>query len=154
MAAYSTVKSIANNWIIKGNVETNEFNKFICYWISFNCFYNHRTNSSGDRTAINKLINDSNVTMSYNGAITTETQSLLYNLKNVCPVYNLKNPSQGVNITDTSNFAQVVNVIYQIRCNLFHGGKGETDVRDLLVINAATPVLEFVVKTLVEVYLP
>ncbi|MGB3948425.1 MAG: hypothetical protein WBM13_10600 [Bacteroidia bacterium] len=153
MASYTTVKTIANNWIKKGNSETNEFNKFICYWIAFNCFYNHRTNMNSDRAGINKLKVDRAILATYNSIVGLSTTELNA-LKSICPIWNLKNSSKNCTINNISNFSEVVDVIYQIRCNLFHGGKGETDTRDIQVITNATPVLVIITKILVQTYLP
>jgi len=146
MASSTTIKLITISWITKGDSEENLFNKFICYWISFNCFYNNYTGKTIDREALNDLKNRRKILSTYE-VITTVPKNLelLKELQNICPLRSVKNNSIK-NIDDTNSFAQVVDVIYQIRCNLFHGGKEETNERDIQVVTAATPVLELLVK--------
>ena len=54
-------------------------------------------------------------------------------------------------LADSDNFEQVVRFIYQIRCNLFHGGKSPIERRDadLVVLGGE----EFLGKWIREAYL-
>ncbi|MEK7195421.1 MAG: hypothetical protein AAB655_01870 [Patescibacteria group bacterium] len=45
-------------------------------------------------------------------------------------------------INDCRNYAEVIEVIYRIRCNLFHGNKNPDKKRDMLLIRFSTQALE------------
>lgn len=44
------------------------------------------------------------------------------------------------------NFSKIQDVLYSIRCNLFHGGKSPYDQKDIEIINAALPFLNLFLK--------
>jgi hypothetical protein len=46
------------------------------------------------------------------------------------------------------NLRQLKSVLYQIRCNVFHGEKAPGDVNDDRIVRAAHPVLDFIVRQL------
>ena len=153
MAAHGTVKNIASAWIAKGDREDSIFNKFISYWIAFNAFYSYKTTARRERNCLNEIIADQSFNRTYQTLITQENFQVFQSLILVGSIVNVKNPEESVIITDSSNFNEVINVLYLIRCNLFHGDKGETEARDVQVITAAVPILELVVKALVENHL-
>lgn len=153
MADSETVKKIAIEWIEKGDKESSVFNQFISYWISFNAFYSFRTSMSGDRKALNALLADNSMSGTYKSLVIDVYKPLFENLKAVCPVTNVGRPAEQISLTNFSDFSHTINLLYLIRCNLFHGDKGETEVRDLQVIEAATPVLSLIVKALVKNHL-
>ncbi|MBP9695360.1 MAG: hypothetical protein KBD73_03085 [Candidatus Magasanikbacteria bacterium] len=59
-------------------------------------------------------------------------QHLLGILKKESPVYSTNPSNLGVakELNDTSNTREIVEFVYQIRCNLFHGGKDLRRERD------------------------
>lgn len=150
MGAYQTRKAIAKGWIKKGDQQNNVFDMFISYWIAFNCFYHSRTGKERDSHAIAALTKDMTLVGTFKGTINAKTLPFFNTLKDVCPIYKVSDPSKSKNISSVSNFGQVVKAIYQIRCNLVHGDKGEEVARDKKVVKAATPVLEIIVKELVN----
>jgi len=65
-------------------------------------------------------------------------------LKNECPVHDMR-PSHTTDcktITDVHNFGEVLDVIYSIRCNLFHGQKSPDEDRDMKLVMFSYRILE------------
>ena len=77
-----------------------------------------------------------------------ENEDIFQKLIQVCPIKNNRK-SDIKTITNIKNFKETVDVLYQIRCNLFHGSKGDTNERDKNVLDASTPVLELIVKQII-----
>lgn len=108
------------------NIQFDDFDRFVSLWIAFNAW----------GTA--KL--DSNLITSFRNLIGTD-QSFLNEvkmLKDLCPVTRGKHyrRSDSATISDVNNFPEVLEVIYVIRNNLFHGEKLD-DPRDrALVLHA------------------
>lgn len=152
MADYKTVKSIVSSWIDKGNLEENQFNKFLSYWIAFNCFYYHRTELTGDSKALKALASDPAIRATLRILQTPQEIHKLQKLRGVCPIVKVTNGIE-YNFKNLESLSQIFKVLYQIRCNLFHGGKGESVKRDKEVIQAANPVLELITKTLIKQHL-
>lgn len=153
MATYNTIKSIATGWIKKGDAETNSFNKFIAYWIAFNCFYSWQTGLDKDTQAIKLISSDTSIRASYKLIVNAKTTPIFKNLQLICPIYNVSRPGISKSISNIYNMKQVVEVLYLIRCNLFHGDKGEDVRRDKRVVNAGFPVLELIVKKMIQAHI-
>lgn len=74
----------------------------------------------------------------------SQTQSLLNNLKNLSPIEDMRPNHRGEykKLNDTNNFEEVVMFIYQIRCNLFHGSKNPMNDRDANLVEISGLLLE------------
>ena len=58
-----------------------------------------------------------------------------------------KMSSNGViSLLEDNSLSTIVKVLYQIRCNIFHGGKEPGDSDDDLIVKAANPILNRLVK--------
>jgi hypothetical protein len=51
-------------------------------------------------------------------------------------------------LCESNNLKTIKNVLYQIRCNIFHGEKIPGDVNDDRIVKAALPMLQYIVKHL------
>lgn len=148
MSSLENSKKIIETWKEKGNKESDEFSKFICYWIAFNCWLYTITNETKDGKALKELYNKPAECNKFIQLTDDNFKSRLENFKKVCPIKNDRENRPKKNISDVNNFKEVVGAIYQIRCNLFHGSKADENLRDSKVIRAVVPVLEIIVKNL------
>ena len=58
-----------------------------------------------------------------------------------------KMSSNGIiTLLEDNSLSSIVNVLYQIRCNIFHGGKEPGDNHDDLIVKAANPILNRLVE--------
>lgn len=55
-------------------------------------------------------------------------------------------------LCEKNNLRIIKNVLYQIRCNIFHGEKTPGDVNDDRIVKSALPVLKYIVDYLVEAH--
>jgi len=70
-------------------------------------------------------------------------KSDLVKLKTFSPILNMGPGHSGkVELTDIENFRDVVNFIYQIRCNLFHGSKDPGSGRNKDIVSFASSFLK------------
>ena len=51
---------------------------------------------------------------------------------------------------DTNNLKTIYNVLYQIRCNIFHGEKVPGEINDDRIVSYANPILKQIVTYLVK----
>jgi hypothetical protein len=148
MASAEITYAIMNDWIKKGENELEDVNKFICYWIAFNCYYVAVTNEF-ELKSIRKIIQDSDTIEIYNRVYKQRIKdfdkilSLKY-IKNEQP-----NSTEKIEIKIV-DFETVMWCIYQVRCNLFHGNKGLDSKRDKEVLSITTPILYYLVKEFFE----
>lgn len=137
MANPSNVKGIMDNWIQKAESEKHCFDIFISLWISFNAYYISETNEQSDRMAVDALKNNNEFRNWY---LSIKSCEQISELISVTPIKNIKNGK--ILEIDRNDFATVLEVIYQIRNNLFHGSKGDHIERDIEVVSAAVPTLK------------
>jgi len=55
-------------------------------------------------------------------------------------------------LLDKNNLTTIQKVLYQIRCNIFHGEKGPGDLNDDRIVEASNPVLDYIIKHLLNKY--
>jgi hypothetical protein len=150
MAAASTTTSIINNWIQKGNDEHDIFNKFICYWISFNCYYTSKTGKSSDRKALNTLKDYHPIEEQFKELV-EKHEVLFQELISQCPILDESAKPKPPLKFDEITISNIFDLLYRVRCNLFHGNKDTNNKRDIEVMSAALPVLELIAKEFNEI---
>jgi hypothetical protein len=68
-------------------------------------------------------------------------------------VYDMRYPmrtDKTKNITNTENFGEVLEVIYQVRCNLFHGKKSMDDPHDKELVELSYRILTNLFKPIAD----
>jgi hypothetical protein len=53
-------------------------------------------------------------------------------------------------LCEENNLKTIKNVLYQIRCNIFHGEKTPGDINDDTIVKSANPLLKYIVEYLIE----
>ena len=112
--------------------------RFISLWISFNGWLRHEyPNIVNDSTLVKHFRESSKAQQAFN-RIKGEPaiSSLLDRLQEICPVENMKYPGDSSQAKRyDGDIVSLMKVIYQIRCNLFHGAKSvEKERRDLELV--------------------
>lgn len=128
------IKNLIGWWKLKGETEDDPFIRFFFFYICFDAWI---TTLSGEEIDTKKirwfLENDNCLKHSRMGFWnSTQTQSLLNNLKQYSPVFDMRRNHKGqdTKLNDINNLEEVIKFIYQIRCNLFHGSKDPMNDRD------------------------
>jgi len=126
----------------KGNVEaeenTNSFFKFIAVWVAFNALYASRYSSeSNDRPQVMRFAGEPEVVDTHRQLVRENEQYLdAINTLKGRGVGNLRNGGAR-NISNPNNLNEVLSCVYQVRCNLFHGGKAPGNPRDERLVEAS-----------------
>lgn len=136
------LKQLIIDWSKKSEKEDNPFNKFISIWISFNALYSVICNCKYDKANIDKF-SDYEISKKINECLLKEPKykenlEFLKAYNNGKGIQNLKykeNPPKK--ISNFENFKEVLQFIYQVRNNLFHGGKQPKNPRDVKLVNAS-----------------
>lgn len=143
MASIQTSQDIIKHWKEKWDAESILTNRFICYWIALNAWYwSNLPVSNRERDYIDKIkdIISQNTSVNWSSQIQS-AQSLTPKLKNTT------RQNQEVTVSDIST---LIEFVYVVRNNLFHGNKTDTDERDKEVLTIATPIL----KGILSYFLP
>lgn len=122
------IRNLFVYWYLKGVSEGEWYDgiKFFYFYLCFNIIMANLSNENSDRRMLNWIESNDNVLKD------SFTQRLEYKafleqvnyLQRLCPVIDSRqNADREVTITDPRNFTEIVEVVYQVRCNFFHGNK-------------------------------
>lgn len=144
-------------WLERGqNVDSNDdlkdVFKFFCFFIAFNRLYEQHNGSQINR--INTLIEKEfyNIKDDFNpfdNKILSKESELIKT--QVSDVRNGKRYYDSIEYGTISldNYKNLIDNIYQIRCNLFHGSK-EMTKRDKDLVRESADVLESLIKCMIK----
>lgn len=120
-----------------GRADTNRFAGFISAWIALNALYALVSpNESGDRKQLRRFAALEKVRAEHTLALVEEDYRGAVRSLASQGVYNSQN-GRTLAIADERDLSNVLDAVYQVRCNLFHGRKSPRDLRDHRVIEAA-----------------
>lgn len=147
-----------------------EFNPFIKLWIAFNGWYKSKYPNKNDREAINLCKKDSDLHVFYQRSFANKQFCDYLNELGIDldrePLVNLTRPigkklklsrledeNGEVNFLDNSSeaFENYLDVIYRVRCNLFHCEKSPASDRDKLIVVCSFKTLSVIMKQIIRV---
>jgi len=126
----------------------NAFFRFMAVWMAFNALYASRHSyCSGDNKQVQAFASE-------HEAIEEHLRLLEVDPTYLRKVLDLSEEPIGgllgkVQILDVRKLPQVCEALYQVRCNLFHGGKQLSNERDEMLVEASC----YIVSRLIEPYL-
>ena len=145
-----TLKNFIKTWRGKSHNEGDQFASFVFIWICFNAWLEHLLpNAKTDRDLIKELKNRSNAVTSlidsYNIAFAKKESTLKDRINHLIGTIKEK-PIQQRNgklvvIQSESDFSNVVETLYIIRCSLFHGNTDADDRLDQVLAHDARLIL-------------
>jgi hypothetical protein len=140
------IKNLVKVWHEKGKEERNIFSKFVFLWFCFNAWLAYKTNEDTDRGMVTCLKRKdpsvSDIVHEYDKAFGSSWfKERIQELKRLAPIHDPSGRRTPVNISDISNFDEICEAIYRIRCNLFHGRKIPSNNRDFKLIKVAGNIL-------------
>lgn len=71
-------------------------------------------------------------------------------LVNHSPIEHSLHGRSAIHVAGTSDFPNIVEAIYQVRCDLFHGGKRANDRRDIQLVTVCARILQKWIGNLVN----
>lgn len=142
-------------WVEKSRDETDNFDRFVYGFFAFNALYSeHYTGESSERYAIKEFLNDNFVGHESEFKAIFELPEYEY-FCNRRPIKNMRyDPNSGQGYQDTRRETEAIKekvlkkstkamimILYQIRCNLFHGEKSFANESDREVMRNASELL-------------
>lgn len=155
------IKNLINGWRQKAHQEGDPFSKFVFIWFCFNAWIENLSDANSDRKMIDELksrkSNMANFADIFHTALNSRENyfkssvTALVHQSQEKPIENARDKNKApVSIKDEFDFENIVEAIYRIRCNLFHGGKDPDDSRDQVLVKTAQRVLERWIDDLVK----
>lgn len=135
-------RSLISWWKLKAEEQTDPFIKFFILYMCLDAWMTSGSRSDSDMKKLHWLINNENP-LGTHWLTTPHKSAPLNGLKLIGRVEDMRPNHRGeyVYFTDIENFEQIVRFLYQIRCNLFHGGKSPVNTNDQRLVTLAAKVL-------------
>lgn len=133
------IRRLVKGWYEKSRLEGDAVSKFVFLWICFNAVLTHESNKISDRGMIDWLkergTNRSAIGAAFKEATASEVfQRNLRSLVALAPIEDPRGINRAIRINGPNDFSNIIEGIYRVRCNLFHGSKRADAVRDQKLI--------------------
>lgn len=143
-------------WKIRGMQETDPFIKF---FIMYMCLDAWMTSDSGYDRDDQKLrwLKETENPLKDLWPFVPHKKVPLQGLKKIGKIEDMRPRHRGEYkyLTDTDNFDEIIAFIYQIRCNLFHGGKSNVNSHDRRLAELSSKILaNWIEWTLIKTRVP
>jgi len=127
---------------------TDSFFRFIAIWIAFNALYASRHGSArGDRNQVKNFAGSQQAKQRHEELLTRDAEYQNATQYIGCrSVFDSRNPRRRYQVPSNRKLKDLLNCVYQIRCNLFHGGKQPDDVRDATLVEAGYTVISKLIE--------
>jgi len=145
------VKTLVKTWRQKSHQEGDQFSSVVFIWFCFNAWLEHSSNKQTDRQMLDELKtkspNMASLVEAYDTARSSDPLFMqgvraLRGMSREDPIQDVRGRHKPVTITDDEDFPNLLEALYRIRCNLFHGGKDANDARDQVLVKNAALVLK------------
>ena len=148
------VCSLVDGWHARARREDDHVTSFVFLWFCFNAWLACESGEDIDRAMIDWLISrqaqTSQLRAAYDSAMRSEVfVGYVRALADQSPIVSNGRRPREVRIYSLEDFAGIVNGVYQVRCNLFHGSKRAGDSRDETLIRTCARILEQWVEHLI-----
>lgn len=144
------IKNLIKTWRERSHNEGDQFASFVFIWFCFNAWLEFLSNKKTDRQMLDELKRKDATMISlieaYESAFSSDMffkqglRSLVAKSKEGA-IQDARGQKPPIKISSDMDFTNVVEAIYRIRCNLFHGGKDANDARDQVLVRDAGMVL-------------
>ncbi len=152
------VRDLVKGWYYKrAKSESDLTSKFVFLWFCFNAALAFESDLDRDHEMLKWLKasdpSDSLLHRAYDKAMGSSSfQNNVEALAKLCPIVSMRYPSKRADIQSPDDFPNIVEAIYLVRCNLFHGSKSPSDVRDQKLIKGCAKILEKWVGNLLHLW--
>lgn len=139
------LKDLVSNWCRKMRAERDQFSKFIFGYFCLNAIMSYYSQEEYDFRMIAWLKCNLNVLKTTFHHICSEKEYFLPQLEtlyNLSPIKDNRGKNPDVVIKSATDFDSILDAIYRIRCNLFHGTKNPNIERDKQLVILGGRILE------------
>ena len=129
------------------------FDQFISLWFAFNSWGTYLSNKDKDAEMLRWIKSNTRLPQILE-QLTTNDSEFATKLQRLSEyevhVMRPGHEGQSKSISDIHSLDQVLDVIYQIRCNLFHGQKSMIDPHDKELVELAFHILSKLFKPIID----
>ena len=131
---------------ITGSIsDFNPFMRFVACWMAFNAEYSSDARGLNEWEAIKQFAVRESLVQHHQQLLTNDTYSAAVNVIGATGVGSDRDGRRH-RINSVEELDEVLRCVYQIRCNLIHGGKHPANIRDRELCEAAFIVMAFLLS--------
>jgi hypothetical protein len=134
------VRELTREWFMAargGQLGGGRFSTFICVWIAFNALYAMRfDDGDGDKNQVRAFAKWERAVKQHHKLLAIPDYTVAIATLAERGVHNFRNEST-IQVHDPRDLVQVLDAVYQVRCNLFHGRKSAAAMRDRALVEAS-----------------
>jgi hypothetical protein len=127
------VRELVREWYVAsmgGRLGAGPFSAFITVWIALNALYSLRFDDiEGDRDQIRAFARWDRAVKEHKKLLEISDYPEAIRILAERGVFNFRR-GRMVEIRDRDDLGQILEAVYQVRCNLFHGRKSSENMRD------------------------
>ena len=126
--------------------------RFESLWKALNVYGTFFSKEKMDRDMLKWIIEKSQFSFIFKSCYNQDAtfRKNLNELKALTPIYDMRpGINKAVTIYDVTSPSQVIDAIYQVRCNLIHGQKPMDNPRNRLLVKFSFPILEEIVPPMI-----
>jgi hypothetical protein len=141
------IRDLVRVWYEKrARREDDPISKFVFLWFCFNAWLAFESDEDVDARMLSWLKGSdgkrSRLRAAYNTARASSAfEDQLQTLASYCPIRSNRPGKPDVSISSVDDFQSIVDAIYRVRCNLFHGTKSADDNRDYKLVKVCSLIL-------------
>lgn len=129
------------------------FDQFISLWLAFNAWGTYKSKKDTDNQMLKWIKKNTDLPTIHN-QLMKDNKDYQQRVKRLAE-YTVLDMRPGhrrdsKSIGNINNFNEVLEVIYQIRCNLFHGQKNEINPNDLELVDLAFHILSKIFRPVIN----
>lgn len=156
----SQIKTLIKAWNAKAKREDDDFSKFVFLWFCFNAWLAYESRKGSDRAMVNWLKGDtaqhSLLKQSYDRPFDSGTGVLRSRIEALINYGSIPNSrrrhEKKIRVHSVDDFSNVVEAIYRVRCNLFHGGKEADNPHDQKLVKICGQILDKWISNLIATW--
>ncbi len=116
---------------IKIKISQDPWVEFMLCWVIFDAYLTEISKKDSDRKRLTFFYNNQSDFKDRIQKRKVLADKSVFELKRLSPVKDMRpNKNESVHLVNEKDLEQVIEFVYQIRCNLFHGAKNIRNVRD------------------------
>jgi len=148
------VRRLVTQWYGKARREADEFSEFVFLYFCFNALISNLSGKYNDRQALDWTYDNANpIRDAYEFFLQHKSiDDCVARLRRLPPIPTHRPPPapEFLVVPDTGTMREVLNYVYQVRCNLFHGRKDPQDQWDVAYVRACNAILKPLIRRVIS----
>lgn len=139
-------------WLHEADLQKSSFVAFFIFYMCLDALATALSEKDTDAEKLLWLTSSENLLRQSWNEVYPQAEVYVEKLRRIGVVEDMRPGHRGelTHLTEVGNFSQMIHFIYQVRCNLFHGGKRITSINDKNLVTISSNILKVWLKHFIE----